>query len=238
MSRWRCGFPQRSVLEPVPFNIFNNDLDSGIECTLSKFADDTKLSGGVDMPEGQAAIQTDLNKLQKWTHVKLLRVNKAKCRVLHLGEGNPQYQYRLENEGIERSPDQKDLGVLVDEKLDMRRQSALAAQKANRILGWIRSSVASRSREVILSFCSALVRPHLEFSALEPSAQDRHGPVGAGPEEATKMIRGLEHLCHEGRLRELGLLSLEKRRLQGDLMVASQYLKGVYKKGTFLQGLL
>jgi len=224
MSRWRLVVSLRgSILGRLLFNIFISDIDSGIKCTLSQFADDTKLHGAVDRPQGWTAIQRHLDKLEKWAHVNFMRFNKAKSKVLHMGWGILWYQYRVGDEGIESSPAENDLGILVGGKLDMSHQCVLTTQKASRILGCIKSSVASRSREMILPLYCALVRPHLESYIQLWSPQHRKDMelLERVQRRDTKMIRGLEHLCYEKRLRELGLFSLEKRRT--DLIVAFQY---------------
>ncbi|KAK4831760.1 hypothetical protein QYF61_018958 [Mycteria americana] len=161
-----------------------------------------------------------------------MKFNKAKCKVLHLGQGNPNHGYRLGDEWIESSPAEKDLEVLVDEKLSKSWRCVLAAQKANRILGCFKRSVASRSRDMILPLCSALVRPHLEYCVQlwGPQLKKDMDLLERVCKRATKMTRELERLPYEDRLRELALFILEKRRLQGDLLAAFQYLKGAYRK--------
>ena len=139
----------------------------------------------------------------------------SKWKVLHLGHSNSHYQYKVGDVRIEHSPVEKDLELVVDGKLDMSQQCALAVQKANSILGCIKRSLASRSMEVILPLYSALVRPHLECCVQLWNPQYRRDTdlLECVQRSATKMTQGMQYLTYEDRLRELGLFCPEKRRL-------------------------
>jgi len=163
------------------------------------------------MVVGWDAIQRDLDRLEECICGKIMKFNKAKCKVLHISQGNHLYQYTLGNEWIESSPEEQALGILVYKKLDLSEQCVLAMQKASCVLGCIKRSVASKSREVIVSSYSTLMRPHREycFQLCGHEHKKDTDQLEQVQMRATKMIRGMEHLSYEVRLRELGLFILE-----------------------------
>ncbi|GAB0184084.1 mitochondrial enolase superfamily member 1 [Grus japonensis] len=191
-------------------------------------------SAGSQVPQNwnvHADVQRDLDRLEKWTNRNLMKFIKGKCKILHLARNNPTHQYMLGITWLESSFAEKALGVLVDTKLNMSQQCALVAKNTNGFLGCI-SRIVRRLRELILPLCSALVRPHLECCVQFWAPQHKRDMdiLERVQQRATKMMKGLEHLSYEERLRELGLFSLEKRRLRRDLINVYKCLMRGYKE--------
>ena len=226
-SNWcnvKSGVPQGSVLGPILFIIYINDLPVDIKSYTSIFADDTKLIKGICSLEDADELQEDLTALDEWAKIWKLRFNPTKCHVLHIGRKNPRYLYHLNGHMLPEVTSEKDLGVIINEDLKSEINTLYQAEKANKMLGLIRRTFSYLNKDSFLMLYKTYVRPHLEYcqQALHPYLEKDTECIEKVQRRATKLVQSIEHLPYEDRLKELGLYTLSDRRIRADMI-------GVYK---------
>jgi hypothetical protein len=214
------GVPQGSVLGPLLFLVYINDIDEGILSKISKFADDTKLCREIGSELDAKILQEDLKRLSQWSEDWQMLFNIDKCAVMHIGKQKENCKYELCGKELKVTTEERDLGVIIHSSLKPSRQCAEAAKKGNQILGMIKRTIVSRDKEIIMRLYKTLVRPHLEYcvQAWNPFLKKDIEILERVQRRATKMIKSFQRLSYEERLKLCGLTTLERRRVRGDLI--------------------
>ena len=164
VSNWKSvlsGVPQGSVLGPLLFLIYINDLDDNITSNVLKFADDTKVFRKVNTDGDQQHLQNDLDRLVKWSDKWQMLFNFGKCKCLHTGHGNLDVNCKMGDTVLGTTVKEKDLGVTISADMKVSEQCGIAASKGNQILGLIRKNITYKDKKLIIPVCKAIVRPHL-----------------------------------------------------------------------------
>jgi len=232
-SSWKevlSGVPQGSVLGPLLFLVFINDLDGAAQNIniLRKFADDTKLGHEVKTGRGRDELQEALNKLCGWADLWGMEFNISKCKVMHIGRNNPKHQYTMKGHLLVTTEEEKDVGVRMTCNLKPSAQCAAAAKTARTVLAQIGRSFHYRDRHIFVKLYKQYVRPHLEFAtpAWSPWTEVDKGCLEDIQRQAVRMISGLRGANYEEKLEEIGLLTLEERRHQTDMVQVYKILHG------------
>ena len=225
--------PQGSVGGPTQFCIYINDMSENIKNKIIQFADDTKMWRIIANEEDRDALQMDLDTLAECSNKWLLKFNPLKCKVLHLGSGNQNYEYTMKDQNgirivLGESTLEKDLGVLISKDLKVADQCNKAAKKAMRVLGMVKRSFKNLDKESLKTIYCSYIRSHLEYCihAWSPYYRKDIQTLEKVQQRATKLVRRLKNLPYEERLRKLKLYPLEQRRLRGDLIETFKILSG------------
>ena len=231
-SEWTnvtSGVPQGSVLGPVLFLVYINDIDEGVTSIISKFADDTKIANAVVSNDQVIEMQNNLNKLLEWGQTWQMNYNTDKCKVLHIGYRNAKANYTLDGSQLKKVDSEVDLGVTISSNLKPSQQCSEVVKKANKVIGLIGRSFEYKSKDTILTLYNSLVRPLLEYcvQAWCPYYQKDIEKLERVQRRVTKMVPSLRNKSYEDRLKELNLFSLTQRRLRGDLIQVFKIIKGI-----------
>lgn len=231
-SEWEkvtSGVPQGSVLGPVLFVIYINDLDINIISKINKFADDTKLGKIINTMDDRKQLQVDLDNLFKWSNDWQMKFNVSKCSVLHLGTSKvSEINYKLGDEDLKIVSCERDLGVYIDNKLKFSEQVNHVVKEANKTLGMIKRNIKCRNKDVIVRLYKALVRPKLDYcvQVWRPYFKKDMFSLEQVQHRATKLIYECKKQNYCNRLQYSGLMNLDDRRTRGDLIEVFKLIKG------------
>ena len=228
-SSWKdvsSGVPQGSVLGPILFILYINDLPEVVSSSVKIFADDTKL---YNKDSNSDIIQQDLDALCTWAKIWQLHFNVKKCKTVHYGRDNQDYQYIMNSEDIETAREEKDLGVIFQQDLKFSSHIAEKVNKANSVLSLIVRTFDCIERDSFILLYKALVRPHIEYgnTIWYPFLRKDIESVERIQKRATKLIPELTDLTYTERLKRLKLPSLAHRRKRGDMIQTFKIIKGI-----------
>ena len=235
-SNVASGVPQGSVLGPLLFLLYINDLPESVRGHISLFADDVKMIGN---SKAYFQNQIDLNHLSDWQNLWLLKFNTTdcKCKVMYVGKNNPNNLYLLNGAKLPSSDSEVDLGVSLNSVWNFSDQIHKSIKKANACIGWVNRSVICRSQDVMNCIYKSMIRPHLEYCVQLWAPQPHHNNwtnimnIENIQRKFTRMIEGLGLLTYEQRLENLGLTTLLERRARGDLIETFKIINGFTKYG-------
>ena len=231
--RVKSGIPQGSVLGPILFVLFINDMPDVVDCLIQLFADDAKLFNRVNLRDVDSGVklQEDIDSLSRWSKKWQLPFNVSKCKALHIGTCNPCRRYKMDGKQLSHINEEKDLGVIIDCDLKFHKQTAAAVKKASCSLGLIKKSFALLNRLTLPPLYTSLTRSHLEYANViwGPFYKEDAKLVEKVQRRATKVVEDLKNLPYEDRLRSLKLPSLQYRRRRGDMICAYNIISGKVK---------
>ena len=237
-SKWSSvtsGVPQGSVLGPVLFILYINDLPQKVKSHCVLFADDAKLFKELKQLKDFEEIQDDLYELCVWASKWLLFFNIQKCKVIHIGKGNPAFTYQMKdkNENIYELTtvtSEKDLGITFqhDMKFDIHINNIV--NKANRLLGLVKRTFSYMDRDTFLIIYKSIIRPIIDYgdSVWNPSLKKHIQMIENIQRRGTKLVPELININYTDRLKMLNLPTLKYRRKRGDLIQVFKILNGHY----------
>ena len=232
------GVPQGSVLGPILFIYYINDMPDFIDCPMKIFADDTKAYSCVPTPEMRDKLQRCINSLNDWTETWLLQFNTSKCKVLHIGKNNPNYDYYMKSENginkLEATFAEKDLGVIIDPNLSFDAHITATVKKANRLAGLLMRNIAYKHKDIIIPLYKALIRSILEYGnpVWNPYLRKHVNLIEGVQRRITRCVIGTRGMTYEQRLEYLKIPSLEYRRIRGCLIEVYKILHNLYDPKT------